>query len=54
LQANVSVYNVLNASPILAVNTTYGPAYLRPIGSGSTGAAVLDGRLLEFSGRLTF
>ena len=54
LRANVDVYNVLNASSILLVNTTYGSAWLRPIGGPNTGGAILGGRLVEFGGQLTF
>ena len=54
LQANLDLYNVLNGSAILAVNGTFGPQWLRPIASGSTGTAILNGRLIEFSGQLTF
>jgi len=54
LRANVDVYNVLNASSILLVNTTYGSAWLRPIGGPNTGGAILAGRLVELGGQLTF
>jgi hypothetical protein len=59
LQANFDVYNVLNSSAILGINTTYGSQWRRPLGVGgavaaASGTAVLDGRLIEFSGALTF
>jgi hypothetical protein len=54
LQANVDVYNVLNASSILGINTTYGPSFRLPVGSPSTSGAILPGRLFEFGGQLTF
>jgi len=54
LQANVDVYNLLNASSILAVNGTYGSQWLRPVGDPYTGGAILQGRLIEFGGRLSF
>src|SRR5262249_18328060 len=54
LVAKVDVYNVLNDSSVLLVNTTYGSAFLRPVGSPNTGGAILAGRLVEFGGQLTF
>ena len=47
LQANFDLYNVLNANSVLGVNTTYGSSWLRP-------TSILDGRLIEFGGQLTF
>ena len=47
LQATVDVYNALNASPILAINTRYGPQWLVP-------QQILDGRLLKVGAQLTF
>jgi hypothetical protein len=48
LQANFDVYNALNASTILGINPTYGSAaWRRP-------TAILDARLIEFGGQLTF
>ena len=44
---NFDVYNVFNASPILTINTTYGSQWRRPL-------SVLDGRLIEFGGQVTF
>lgn len=54
LQGNVDVYNVLNGSSILGINTNYGPAFRRPVGAPNTGGAILAGRLVEFGGQLTF
>jgi hypothetical protein len=45
LQANVDLYNLLNASPVLALNTTYGAAWQRPL-------QILQGRLLKFGVQL--
>jgi hypothetical protein len=47
LQANVDVYNVLNANSILAINTTYGSQWRRP-------TSILDARLVQFGGQLSF
>jgi len=48
LQANVDICKVLNANTILGVNNTHGSAaWLRP-------TAILDARLIEFGGKLTF
>ena len=59
VQANLDVYNVLNSSGILGINTTYGSQWRRPLGAGgavaaASGTAILDGRLIEVSGQLTF
>jgi hypothetical protein len=53
-QANVDVYNVFNASSILGLNNTYGRQWRVPVTSIATGAGVLNGRLLQFSGRVSF
>jgi hypothetical protein len=47
IMGNVDLYNMLNASPTLALNTTYGSAWLRPL-------QILQGRLLKFSAQLDF
>jgi hypothetical protein len=56
LQAIVDVYNVLNASTVLAVNTAYGPAWQRPVSDNAIGGVdpVLPGRLVQFGGQFTF
>jgi len=54
LQANFDVYNALNASSLLGINTAYGAQWRFPVTSLATGAGVLDGRLVEFSGQLSF
>lgn len=41
------IYNALNASPILAVNNTYGPLWRTP-------TQILAGRLLKFGAQMTF
>jgi hypothetical protein len=47
LMGNFDIYNVLNASPVLATNTRYGPTWLQP-------TVILEARLLKFSGQLSF
>jgi hypothetical protein len=47
LQANLDAYNALNSSAIQNINTTYGPSWLTP-------TQILDPRILQFSGQLTF
>lgn len=47
IQIMLDVYNVLNASPILAVNNTYGPRWREP-------QQVLDGRLFKVGMQLEF
>jgi hypothetical protein len=47
LQANVDLYNLFNASPILALNTTFGAAWQRPL-------QILQGRLLKFGVQVDF
>ena len=56
LQAILDVYNVLNASTVLAVNSTYGPAWQRPVSDNSIGGVdpVLPGRLIQIGGRFSF
>jgi hypothetical protein len=47
LQGMFDIYNALNASPILATNTRYGPAWLTP-------TFVLDARLFKFGVQVEF
>jgi hypothetical protein len=55
VQANVDLYNVFNSSAVLNLNETYGPRWQLPVGASATGnEAMLWGRLVQFSGRLTF
>jgi hypothetical protein len=53
-QANFDVYNVFNSSAILGLNNTYGRQWRVPVTSIATGAGVLNGRLFQFSGRVSF
>ena len=56
LRVNVDIYNVFNASTILASNPTYGSRWLEPTGNSNVGgvSAILTGRLFQFGGQLTF
>ena len=47
LQANLDLYNALNANTILTINSTFGEQWLRP-------QSILDGRLVQLSGTLSF
>jgi hypothetical protein len=47
VQANVDLYNMFNASPVLAQNNTYGAAWLIP-------TQVLQGRLVKFGLQFDF
>jgi hypothetical protein len=46
-RANFDIYNVLNDSSVTSLNNTYGSAWLRPL-------AILNGRLIQFGGQLSF
>ena len=50
LDANFDVYNVLNANSIITVVSTYGPRWQQPSGV----SAILEGRLIQLGGRLSF
>ena len=47
IEGQFDIYNSLNASPVLAFNTTYGPSWLKPV-------QVLDGRIIKFGVQVTF
>jgi hypothetical protein len=47
LQANVDLYNALNANPVVGTTVTYGPRWQQP-------TQILEGRLIQLSGQLTF
>ena len=47
VEPQFDIYNALNASPVLALNTTFGAAFLRP-------TQILGGRLLKFGFQMTF
>jgi hypothetical protein len=47
LQANFDLYNLFNANQVLGANNTFGPQWRQP-------TLILNGRLVQFSGRLDF
>jgi len=47
VEPQFDIYNAFNASPVLAVNTNYGAAFLRP-------TQILGGRLMKFGIQATF
>ena len=47
LEPQFDIYNALNASPVLALNTTFGAAFLRP-------TQILGGRTMKFGVQVTF
>jgi hypothetical protein len=47
LQANLDAYNALNSSAIQSINLRFGQSWLTP-------TAILDPRILQISGQLTF
>ena len=47
LQINFDVYNTLNASDVVTLNTNYGPSWLQP-------TSFLTGRLYEIGGQWSF
>lgn len=47
LQANVDLYNATNSAALLTSNSTFGTRWRNPV-------AIVNGRLLQVSGRLTF
>jgi hypothetical protein len=53
LRANLDVYNVLNDGSVVNTNNNYGASWLQPIGGAFT-AGLVDGRLIQFGGQLTF
>jgi hypothetical protein len=47
IQGQFDLYNVLNASPILGINTRYGPAWLTP-------TEILGARLFKIGAQVSF
>jgi len=54
LQGNLEFYNLLNASDVLGVVSTYGPSWQTPTGVGQGAAAFMPGRALHVGGTLSF
>ena len=53
LRANLDVYNLLNASSVLSVNSAFGSRWQFPIGRGGS-EAILWGRMIQLGGELSF
>jgi hypothetical protein len=47
IRGNVDLYNLFNASPVLALNTRYGASWLQPL-------AILSGRFVKFGVQIDF
>jgi hypothetical protein len=47
MQASVDIFNLLNSSGILSINTTYGTSWLAP-------TQILQGRLVKFGLQVDF
>ena len=54
LKGSLDIYNVFNANDVNLVNSTFGGAWIRPLRNAYAGGAILTGRLLQVSGRLSF
>ena len=54
VQANLDIYNALNANSVLGVNSNYGSLWLLPIAATTATEAILQGRLIQFVGELRF
>jgi len=54
IQANLDIYNALNASSVLGVNSNYGSQWLLPIAATTATEAILQGRLIQFGGEVRF
>ena len=54
LEGSLDIYNVFNANDVMQVNPTFGGAWIRPLRNAYAGGAILTGRLLQVSGRLSF
>jgi hypothetical protein len=57
LQANVDIYNALNASSVLGVNSRYGPRWLQPATASAliqSVDSIMSGRLFHLGATMTF
>jgi len=54
IRANFDMYNAFNAASILGINNNFGAQWRRPQSGGGTNSAVLDARLIQLSGDITF
>ena len=54
LRANLDIYNALNASSVLGVNQNFGSAWQVPFSAGTALEALLQGRMIQVGGELSF
>ena len=56
LRANVDLYNVLNDASVLEPNNNYGAVWRQPSPAvgGAFSGGLMDARLVQFGGQLTF
>ena len=54
LEGSLDSYSVFNANDVMQVNPMFGAAWIRPLRNAYAGGAILTGRLLRVSGRLSF
>jgi len=54
VQVDGSVFNVFNSSAVYRENFTYGAQWRQPLATSTVGSGVLDGRLVQFGGRVTW
>ena len=52
-RANFDIYNVLNDSSLTRLNNSYGSSWKMPQGGAFSGG-IVDGRLIQFGGQLTY
>jgi hypothetical protein len=54
IQANLDIYNALNGSAVLGVNSNYGSSWLLPIAATTATEAILQGRLVQLGAEFRF
>jgi hypothetical protein len=54
VQVDVSVFNVFNSSAVYRSNFNYGPQWRQPLATSTVGSGVVDGRLVQFGGRVSW
>ena len=53
-QVDGSVFNVFNSSAVYRENFTYGQQWRQPLATSTVGSGVVDGRLFQLGGRVTW